>query len=102
MKTKAYRGKKGRRVFDIFITSPFGSARHIESVEGLTVARQHLKQLGRTATGDCFFYSKEGGMVPAKDASSNAFSSLEEDWRAKAARPKEKSVAIQCFPKISG
>jgi hypothetical protein len=63
MKTKARHGKKGRRVFDIFTTTPCGSARHIESVEGLAVARKHLKQLALSATGDCFIYSKVGGIV---------------------------------------
>jgi hypothetical protein len=50
-------------VFDIFTTSPSGSTRHIESVESLAIARQHLKQLARRATGDCFIYSKENGIV---------------------------------------
>jgi hypothetical protein len=27
------------------------------------IARQHLKQLARRATGDCFIYSKENGIV---------------------------------------
>jgi hypothetical protein len=63
MKTKARHGKKGRRVFEIFTTSPSGSARHIESVAGLAVARKHLKQLALSATGDCFIYSEFGGIV---------------------------------------
>jgi hypothetical protein len=63
MKTKTRHGKKRQLAFDIFTTSPSGSARHIESVEGLAVARQHLKQLARSATGDCFIYSKVGGIV---------------------------------------
>jgi hypothetical protein len=32
-------------------------------VDSLAVARQHLKQLARTAAGDCFIYSKENGIV---------------------------------------
>jgi hypothetical protein len=63
MKTKARHGKKGQLAFDIFTTSPTGSARHVESVESLAVARQHLKQLARTATGDCFICSKENSTV---------------------------------------
>jgi hypothetical protein len=63
MKTKARREKKGQPTFDIFTTSPSGSAQHIESVESLAAARQHLKQLVRRATGDCFIYSKENGIV---------------------------------------
>jgi hypothetical protein len=63
MKTKARHEKQGQLAFDIFTTSPSGSARHIESVEGLAVARKHLKQLALSAAGDCFIYSKEGGIV---------------------------------------
>jgi hypothetical protein len=63
MKSKAQRAKKRQLAFDIFTTSPSGGARHIESVDSLAVARQHLKQLARTAAGDCFIYSKKGGIV---------------------------------------
>jgi hypothetical protein len=63
MKTKARDEKKRQLAFDIFTTSPSGGARRIESVDSLAVARQHLKQLARTAAGDCFIYSKENGIV---------------------------------------
>jgi hypothetical protein len=63
MKTKARHEKKGQLAFDIFTTSPSGSSKHIESVESLAVARQHLKQLARRATGDCFIYCKDNGIV---------------------------------------
>jgi hypothetical protein len=63
MKTKQHREKKRQLAFDIFTTSPSGGARHIESVESLAVARQHLKQVAHGAIGDCFIYSKENGIV---------------------------------------
>jgi hypothetical protein len=63
MKRKARHEKKRRLPFDIFTTSPSGNAHHIESVGSLAVARQHLKQLARTAAGDCFIYSQENGIV---------------------------------------
>jgi hypothetical protein len=63
MKTKPHREKKGQLAFDIFTTSPSGSASHIKSVETLAVARQHLKQIARNAAGDCFIYSKQNGIV---------------------------------------
>jgi hypothetical protein len=63
MKTKARHEKKKQLAFEIFTTSPSGSARHIESVETLAVARKHLKQLARTAAGGCFIYSKQNGIV---------------------------------------
>jgi hypothetical protein len=63
MKTKARHEKKGQLAFDIFTTSPSGSSQHIESVESLAVARQHLKQLARRATGDCFIFSEENAIV---------------------------------------
>jgi hypothetical protein len=63
MKIKARHAKKRQLAFDIFTTSTSGGAHHIESVETLAVARQHLKQLARTATGDCFIYSKQNGIV---------------------------------------
>jgi hypothetical protein len=49
--------------FEIFTTSPSGGALHIESVETLAIARHHLKQIARSAAGDCFIYSKENGIV---------------------------------------
>jgi hypothetical protein len=63
MKIKARHAKKRQLAFDIFTTSTSGGAHHIESVETLAAARQHLKQLARTATGDCFIYSKQNGIV---------------------------------------
>jgi hypothetical protein len=63
MKTKARHEKKKQLAFDIFTTSPSGRARHIETVEGLAVARQRLRQIACGVTGDCFIYSKENGIV---------------------------------------
>ena len=63
MKTKTRHEKKRHPAFDIFTTSPSGNARHIESVGSLAAARQHLKQLALSATGDCFIYSEENGIV---------------------------------------
>jgi hypothetical protein len=63
MKTKARHEKRKQLAFEIFTTSPSGSARHIESVEGIAVARQRLQQIACGVTGDCFIYSDEGGIV---------------------------------------
>ena len=63
MKTKPHREKTEQLAFDIFTTSPSGGAQHIESVETLAVARQHLKQIARNAPGDCFIYCKKDGII---------------------------------------
>jgi hypothetical protein len=63
MKSAAQHAKKKQLAFEIFTTSSSGAARHMESVDSLAVARQHLKQLARNATGDCFIYSKQNGIV---------------------------------------
>ena len=53
----------GRSIFEIFVTSPTGSARHIESVESLLVARERLKEIACTAVGDCFIFSEGNGII---------------------------------------
>jgi hypothetical protein len=51
-----------RPTFDIFVTAG-GHARYVETVENLGPARKRLKQLACKASGDCFLYSTESGMV---------------------------------------
>ena len=51
-----------RPTFDIFITAG-GHAQYVETVKNLTAARKRLKQLAREASGDCFLYSTERGIV---------------------------------------
>ena len=51
-----------RRTFDIFITAG-GHARYVETVENLAAARKRLKQLAHNASGDCFLYSIQSGIV---------------------------------------
>ena len=63
MKNKPHREKTEQLAFGIFATSPSGGAQHIESVETLAVARQHLKKIARNAPGDCFIYCKKNGIV---------------------------------------
>jgi hypothetical protein len=48
--------------FDIFITAN-GHARYVETVKNLSAARKRLKQLAHNASGDCFLYSTERGIV---------------------------------------
>jgi hypothetical protein len=48
--------------FDIFITAG-GHARYVETVENLAAARKRLKQLANKASGDCFLYSIQSGIV---------------------------------------
>ena len=48
--------------FDIFITA--GShAQHVQTVKNLAAARKRLKQLACKASGECFLYSTENGIV---------------------------------------
>ncbi len=51
-----------RSTFDIFITAN-GHARYVETVKNLGTARKRLKQLAHNASGDCFLYSIESGIV---------------------------------------
>jgi len=51
-----------RSTFDIFVTSG-GHARYVETVENLSAARKRLKQLASKASGDCFLYSIQSGIV---------------------------------------
>lgn len=51
-----------RPTFDIFITAG-GHARYVETVENLATARKRLKQLAHRASGDCFLYSIQSGIV---------------------------------------
>jgi hypothetical protein len=48
--------------FDIFTTAD-GHARYVETVKNLAAARKRLKQLAQNASGDCFLYSLESGIV---------------------------------------
>jgi hypothetical protein len=63
LKNKTRDQEAGHRTFEIFVTSPTGRSRHIESAESLTVARNRLKHLGCSATGDCFIVSEDSGIV---------------------------------------
>jgi hypothetical protein len=38
-------------------------ARHVETVENLAAARERLKQVAHNASGDCFLYSTQRGIV---------------------------------------
>jgi hypothetical protein len=51
-----------RPTFDIFITTG-GHAQCVETVRNLAAARKRLKQLAHDASGDCFLYSIEDGIV---------------------------------------
>jgi hypothetical protein len=51
-----------RSTFEIFITAG-GHARYVETVKNLATARKRLKQLAHKASGDCFLYSTESGIV---------------------------------------
>ncbi len=51
-----------RATFDIFITAG-GHAQHVETVKTLAAARKRLRQLACKASGDCFLYSIDGGIV---------------------------------------
>jgi hypothetical protein len=46
----------------IFITAG-GHARYVETVKNLAAARMRLKQLAHNASGDCFLYSTQSGIV---------------------------------------
>jgi hypothetical protein len=48
--------------FDIFTTAG-GHAKYVETVENLATARKRLKQLAHNASGDCFLYSIQSGIV---------------------------------------
>jgi hypothetical protein len=48
--------------FHIFITAG-GHARYVETVENLAAARKRLKQVAHKASGDCFLYSTQRGIV---------------------------------------
>ncbi len=48
--------------FHIFITAG-GHARYVETVENLATARERLKQVAHKASGDCFLYSTQSGIV---------------------------------------
>jgi hypothetical protein len=56
------RRQKMSPTFDIFTTAG-GHARYVETVKNLAPARKRLKQLSRKASGDCFLYSIESGIV---------------------------------------
>jgi hypothetical protein len=51
-----------RRTFHIFINSG-GHAHYVETVENLAAARKRLKQVAQNASGDCFLYSVDEGIV---------------------------------------
>jgi hypothetical protein len=51
-----------RRTFHIFINSG-GHAQYLETVENLAAARKRLKQVAQNASGDCFLYSVDEGIV---------------------------------------
>jgi hypothetical protein len=51
-----------RSKFGIFMTSG-GHAQYVETVEGLAAARKRLKQLASNASGDCFLYSSQSGII---------------------------------------
>jgi hypothetical protein len=51
-----------RSTFDIFITTN-GRARYVETVKNLATARKRLKQVAHNASGDCFLYSIQSGIV---------------------------------------
>ena len=51
-----------RPTFDIFITTG-GHAQYVETVRNLAAARKRLKKLAHNASGDCFLYSIEDGIV---------------------------------------
>jgi len=51
-----------RSKFGIFMTSS-GHAHYVETVEGIAAARKRLKQLASNASGDCFLYSSQSGIV---------------------------------------
>jgi hypothetical protein len=48
--------------FHIFITAG-GHARYVETVENLAAAKERLKQVAHKASGDCFLYSTQRGIV---------------------------------------
>ena len=48
--------------FHIFITAG-GHARYVETVKNFAAARKRLKQLAHKASGDCFLYSTQRGIV---------------------------------------
>jgi hypothetical protein len=48
--------------FHIFTTAG-GHARYLETVKNLAAARKRLKQLAHNASGDCFLYSTQSGIV---------------------------------------
>jgi hypothetical protein len=48
--------------FHIFITA-CGHARYVDTLKNLAAARKRLKQLSHNASGDCFLYSTESGIV---------------------------------------
>jgi hypothetical protein len=48
--------------FDIFITAG-GHAQYVETVRNLAAARKRLKQVAHKASGDCFLYSTQRGIV---------------------------------------
>jgi hypothetical protein len=50
------------RIFHIYITAG-GHASYVETAENLATARKRLKQLAHNASGDCFLYSLEDGIV---------------------------------------
>lgn len=50
------------RIFHIYITAG-GHVSCVETAEGLAAARKRLKQLAHNASGDCFLYSLEVGVV---------------------------------------
>lgn len=50
------------RTFHIFITAR-GHASYVETAKNLAAARKRLKQLAHNASGDCFLYSLEDGIV---------------------------------------
>lgn len=56
------RRQKMSPTFDIFITAG-GHARYVETVKNLAHARKRLKQLAHKASGDCFLYSIQSGIV---------------------------------------
>lgn len=51
-----------RRTFHIFITAG-GHADYVEAVDNLATARKRLKQVAQNASGDCFLYSVQDGIV---------------------------------------
>ena len=52
-----------RPTFAIFTMLPDGEPLWVESVDNLEDAREHLREVARNISGDCFIYSAGHGVV---------------------------------------